>query len=147
MSDLKTKELPSIESSHCVKHLKRHLGRIGFGGEDQRLKEVCQDQIEAYFKGQRRTFSVPLIMIGTPFQKRVWQSLLNIPYGQTATYSQLAAWMGNPRASRAVAAACKANPLPIFFPCHRVIGKQGLTGYSSGLPWKQYLLSLEGACW
>lgn len=101
-------------------------------------------QLDEYFSGKRQTFSVPLLAIGTEFQKRVWQVLQNIPYGATWSYKQEAELLGNLRAIRAVAQANGANPISIFVPCHRVIGSNGtLTGYGGGLKAKQYLLQLE----
>ena len=89
-------------------------------------------------------FTFPIALKGTPFQTAVWQALLEIPYGQTRTYGQIAAAVGNPKASRAVGMANNRNPLCIIVPCHRVIGSNhSLTGYAYGLPMKQYLLSLE----
>ncbi|MEI7851822.1 MAG: MGMT family protein [Kiritimatiellales bacterium] len=82
---------------------------------------------------------------GTDFQKSVWRELRKIPRGQTRTYSAIAAAIGNPKAVRAVGSACGANPLPVFIPCHRVVAKNGLGGFGSGLPWKILLLKMEGA--
>jgi methylated-DNA-[protein]-cysteine S-methyltransferase len=101
-------------------------------------------QLRAYFAGQRRTFELPLAPEGTPFQQRVWRELLNIPYGQTISYGELARRLGNPNGSRAVGLANGANPISIVIPCHRVIGSTGkLTGYGGGLKTKQWLLALE----
>ncbi|MFT4074320.1 MAG: methylated-DNA--[protein]-cysteine S-methyltransferase [Asticcacaulis sp.] len=103
------------------------------------------DQLSDYFAGKRREFSLPLDFRGTDFQKAVWQALLQIPFGETRTYGQLAAQLGNPSASRAVGAANGKNPISIIAPCHRVIGGNGtLTGFAGGLEAKAYLLSLEG---
>lgn len=89
---------------------------------------------------------VPTIGIpdGTDFQKSVWRELRKIPRGQTRTYGEIAAAIGNPRAVRAVGSACGANPLPVFIPCHRVVAKNELGGFGSGLPWKKLLLEMEG---
>jgi methylated-DNA-[protein]-cysteine S-methyltransferase len=103
-------------------------------------------QLEAYLAGTRRSFDLPLAPAGTPFQRRVWQALVAIPYGQTASYGAVAKSIGNPKACRAVGMANNRNPIPIFIPCHRVIGANGdLVGYGSGLPLKKRLLDLE-AC-
>lgn len=103
------------------------------------------DQLSDYFAGQRRTFSLPLDFRGTDFQKAVWQALLQIPFGETRTYGQLAEQLGNPSASRAVGAANGKNPISIIAPCHRVIGGNGtLTGFAGGLEAKAWLLALEG---
>jgi methylated-DNA-[protein]-cysteine S-methyltransferase len=101
-------------------------------------------QLREYFAGKRKTFSVPLDMRGTRFQKDVWASLLAIPFGETRSYGQLALQLGNPRATRAVGAANGRNPLSIIVPCHRVIGSSGkLTGFAGGLAVKAHLLALE----
>ena len=101
-------------------------------------------QLDAYFARKTETLKVPLLLVGTDFQKRVWQSLVSIPYGHTTTYGELARQLGVPTATRAVANACSENVLALFLPCHRVLGKQGdLYGYSGGLAVKRYLLDLE----
>ncbi len=103
-------------------------------------------QLRAYFAGELREFDLPLDLHGTDFQLRVWRELQRIPYGETRSYSQIAAAIGAPQAVRAVGAANGANPIPIVVPCHRVIGAGGkLVGYGGGLPLKQRLLALEGA--
>jgi methylated-DNA-[protein]-cysteine S-methyltransferase len=103
-------------------------------------------QLRAYFAGELRRFDLPLDMQGTDFQLRVWRELEAIPFGETRSYSQIAAAIGAPRAVRAVGAANGANPIPIVVPCHRVIGAGGtLVGYGGGLPLKKRLLELEGA--
>ena len=108
----------------------------------------AERQLAEYFKGERTTFDLPLQFRGTAFQKRVWQQLLRIPYGQTRSYGQLALAMGNGSASRAVGLANSKNPLSIIVPCHRVIGASGkLTGFAGGLETKAKLLDLEGARW
>lgn len=110
----------------------------------EQLTEVCK-QLEQYFAGKREQFDLPLDATGTAFQQRVWQSLCAIPFGQTASYGQLAASLGNPNASRAVGLANGKNPIAIVVPCHRVIGANGtLTGYAGGLDNKRMLLELEG---
>jgi len=101
-------------------------------------------ELGEYFAGKRKTFSVPLDMRGTSFQKNVWQALLAIPFGETRSYGQLAKQLGNPQAMRAVGAANGRNPISIIVPCHRVIGSSGkLTGFAGGLETKAYLLNLE----
>lgn len=103
-------------------------------------------ELDEYFAGGRKTFTVPLSPEGTPFQRSVWQALREIPYGQTRSYGQIAAAVGRPRAARAVGMANHDNPLLIFTPCHRVVGKNGaLTGFACGLEVKRRLLELEGA--
>lgn len=106
--------------------------------------EACLRQLEAYFRGERRSFDVPLRLEGTPFQRRVWQALLRVPFGRTTTYGELAAALGNPRAGRAVGGANHRNPVSIIVPCHRVVGGDGgLVGYGGGLWRKEWLLRHE----
>lgn len=101
-------------------------------------------QFEAYFAGRLQRFDLPLAARGTPFQQAVWRALCDIPYGETASYLDIANAIGNPKAVRAVGAANGRNPLSIIVPCHRVIGRNGsLTGYGGGLPIKRWLLVLE----
>ncbi|MBU1344585.1 MAG: methylated-DNA--[protein]-cysteine S-methyltransferase [Proteobacteria bacterium] len=101
-------------------------------------------QLDAYFKGERTIFDIDLKLDGTLFQKKVWQQLVGIPYGQTISYGELAKRIGNPCASRAVGMANGKNPISIIVPCHRVIGKNGsLTGFGGGLEVKKNLLELE----
>ncbi|MDQ8705606.1 methylated-DNA--[protein]-cysteine S-methyltransferase [Streptomyces sp. LHD-70] len=102
-------------------------------------------QLTEYFAGERHSFDLPLRLAGTPFQRRVWEGLLTIPYGETRTYGELAAELGKPNASRAVGLANGKNPVGIVVPCHRVVGANGsLTGYGGGLDRKRGLLDLEG---
>ncbi|WDZ52961.1 methylated-DNA--[protein]-cysteine S-methyltransferase [Acinetobacter vivianii] len=116
------------------------------------LVEDCQhpmlhkvkQQLEEYFAGQRQQFDLPLDFQGTAFQQQVWQALLNIPYGETRSYKEIAVQLGNEKAVRAVGAANGKNPISIIAPCHRVIGSSGaLVGFAGGLDKKQILLSLE----
>lgn len=101
-------------------------------------------QLIEYFAGRRREFTVRLNAAGTPFQKKVWEKLLAVPYGRTVSYGELAEAVGCRHAARAVGYAMKANPIPIFIPCHRVVRMDGsIGGYSSGLDRKRFLLSLE----
>ena len=104
----------------------------------------AKQQLAEYFAGQRQAFDLPLRMQGTPFQQKVWAALREIPYGETRSYGQIAAQVGNPKASRAVGMANNRNPIAIIVPCHRVIGANGsLTGYAGGLSVKEELLALE----
>jgi len=103
-----------------------------------------QKALSDYFSGRETSFSLPLDLQGTPFQKAVWKELLRIPYGKTRTYGEIAQRIGKPKAARAVGMACHRNPVGILVPCHRVIGANGeLTGYAGGLKTKQTLLELE----
>ena len=110
---------------------------------DNRFTEVRR-QLNLYFTGKLMHFDLPLAPNGTPFQQRVWEALLTIPYGETTSYGALARKIQQPKASRAVGSANGSNPIPIIIPCHRVIGGDGtLTGFGGGLPTKRYLLALE----
>lgn len=106
--------------------------------------DMAKCQLDEYFAGKRHEFDVPLLFVGTDFQKRVWTGLLDIPYGKTISYKGMAEKIGMPKAVRAVANANGANSISIFAPCHRVIGSdRSLTGYGGGLEAKEYLLVLE----
>ncbi len=141
------------------------IGRIGITEKDGKItnvyitsKELLQDtqlcetpllkeaarQLKSYFAGELKEFSLPLEPSGTDFMKQVWAALCGIPYGKTATYGEIAERVGRPKAARAVGLANNRNPIPIFIPCHRVIGADGsLTGYAGGLDMKKKLLDLE----
>ncbi len=111
--------------------------------ETQLIKEAAK-QLDEYFKGERQQFSLKLNPHGTPFQQLVWKELLEIPYGETRSYKQVAEKIGNPNASRAVGMANNKNPIFIIIPCHRVIGSTGkLVGYGGGIDIKEQLLNLE----
>lgn len=115
---------------------------------ERRHLERAEKELQEYFAGRRRAFSVPLDLKGTAFQRAVWKRLLEIPFGQTVSYSDVARAIRRPRACRAVGGANRRNPVPIIVPCHRVIGASGdLVGYGgrSGLPLKRRLLQLESA--
>lgn len=104
----------------------------------------AKQQLSEYFEGERTHFDMPLAPKGTDFQKQVWQALVEIPYGQTVSYQDIAKAVGKPKGSQAVGGANGKNPIAIVVPCHRVIGKDGsLTGYAGGLDKKSWLLSLE----
>jgi len=112
--------------------------------EHSQLSDTVYEQICEYMAGRRKSFDFPYELKGTEFQKRVWEELCNIPYGETRTYKQIAEAVGNPKSSRAVGAANGKNPIWIVIPCHRVIGADGsLTGYAGGLELKKALLELE----
>ncbi len=113
--------------------------------DDSAFEDVAV-QLSEYFAGKRQTFDLPLDPVGTEFQQGVWRVLVEIPFGETWTYGEIARRLGQPTASRAVGAANGRNPLPIVVPCHRVIGSNGkLTGYRGGVKFKEALLELEGA--
>ena len=106
--------------------------------------EKAERQLDEYFAGERKVFNLPLAPKGTEFQKKVWAALRDIPYGETRSYGQIAAAVGNPKASRAVGMANHRNPISIIVPCHRVIGADGrLVGFGGGLWIKERLLKLE----
>lgn len=106
--------------------------------------EAVTEQLAAYFRGELTRFDLPLAPVGTPWQRRVWAGLCEIPYGETISYGELARRIGSPGAARAVGLANGRNPIGIIVPCHRVIGADGrLTGYGGGLPRKELLLALE----
>ncbi|MFF9277325.1 methylated-DNA--[protein]-cysteine S-methyltransferase [Streptomyces griseosporeus] len=115
-----------------------------FGTPDETPFAEVEEQLEAYFAGELKEFTLELRLNGTPFQRRVWEQLRAIPYGERRTYGELAAALGNPAASRAVGLANGKNPIGIIVPCHRVVGADGsLTGYGGGLERKQRLLDFE----
>lgn len=125
------------------------LRRIEFGargenGHSSPLMRETVRQLRLYFAGELQIFDLPLELVGTEFQKKVWAALVTIPYGETRSYSEIAVQIGAPRAVRAVGAANGRNPIPIVVPCHRVIGASGsLVGFGGGLEWKRLLLDLE----
>lgn len=110
----------------------------------EKIMAQAVEQIEKYFAGKTRKFTVPLDLQGTPFQKKVWKELLKIPYGKTASYKDIAKRISNPKAMRAVGSANGKNPVCVIVPCHRVIAADGsIGGYSGGLDKKKILLGLE----
>jgi AraC family transcriptional regulator of adaptative response/methylated-DNA-[protein]-cysteine methyltransferase len=128
-----------------VARLRKRLGGAVVPGDNAHLERL-RAELEAYFEGRLRRFSVPLVMPGTPFQERVWRALSDIPYGETRSYEDVAVAVGSPAAVRAVGLANGRNPVAIVVPCHRVVRKGGqLGGYGGGLWRKQRLLELEGA--
>ena len=117
-----------------------------FGVRDATGFAAATEQLDEYFRGGRTEFELPLAPRGDAFQRRVWELLRRIPYGQTRSYGRLAAELGDPALARAVGAANGRNPISVIVPCHRVVGANGaLTGYAGGLTRKQFLLDLEGA--
>jgi methylated-DNA-[protein]-cysteine S-methyltransferase len=123
------------------------LQLLGYQAEwDADAVASVEKQVTEYFAGTRKTFDLALAPEGTPFQQRVWQELLTIPFGETMSYGELATRVGNPKASRAVGGANGQNPISLIIPCHRVIGTdRSLTGYGGGLNIKEALLNHEGA--
>jgi methylated-DNA-[protein]-cysteine S-methyltransferase len=130
---------PSID-----KHIKMGLGSEFHLG-DSKINDQTIKQLDEYFNGTRREFTIPIRMVGSDFQKSIWKLLLEIPYGKTDSYLDLSKKFGNLKAIRAVASANGANSISILIPCHRIIGSNGdLVGYAGGLAAKKRLLKLEG---
>ena len=149
----------------CVWYYESPIGRLGLAETDSAISHLlfegvrqvqnyelretalikaAAEQLREYFDGSRKNFDLPLSVGGTEFQKSVWTALQSIPFGETRSYKQMAAQVGNVKAVRAVGMANNRNPLAIIIPCHRVIGADGsLVGYAGGLSVKQYLLDLE----
>ena len=134
----------------------KHLTRLSFQNGEHPIKpepawiynkqsfHETIEQLNAYFSGKRKTFTIKAAPAGTPFQQQVWKALKTIPYGKTVSYGEIAQAIGKPQASRAVGAANGKNPISIIFPCHRVIGSTGnLVGYGGGLSIKEKLLAVE----
>lgn len=126
-----------------MQRLRRYFN-AEFVEEPSSAIQLAEMQLDEYFKGHLKEFSVPQLMVGTDFQKSVWQALLDIPYGETRTYKQIAERIGCPKGVRAVAQAIGANRLAVVVPCHRVIGSNNnLTGFAGGLEAKKMLLDIE----
>lgn len=139
------------------------IGSIWIGEEDEQIVKISFSDIDGevletpiikntykqlceYFAGERKVFDIPIKLKGTQFQKKVWEAVMKIPYGKTASYKDIACKIGNPKASRAVGMANNRNNLLIIIPCHRIISSNGdLTGYAGGLEVKKFLLKLEGS--
>ena len=135
-----------VENNKTVTHLffeGEHAPTDALVKETDLLQEAGH-QLQLYFAGQLESFTLPLAPVGTDYMQRVWEALRAIPYGETRSYREVAAALGNPKAARAVGLANNKNPLPLFIPCHRVIGaNQKLVGYRGGLSVKEQLLTLE----
>ncbi len=115
-----------------------------FVEHDDEILVKAREQLDEYLNGDRKEFDIPLLMVGTDFQKSVWDALMKVPFGTTSTYLQIAINIRNEKAVRAVASANGANSISIIIPCHRIIGSDGeLVGYGGGLPVKKRLLKLE----
>lgn len=130
-----------LEDHH--EHLKKNFNATLVNGSNKIIDQLSVE-LDQYFSGERKAFTVPLSIRGSEFQKRVWMQLMDIPYGKTRTYKDQAESIGNLKAIRAVASANGENPIAILIPCHRVVGSDGsLTGYAGGIWRKRYLLNLE----
>ena len=137
--------IPRETKKDFFRWLRNHFSEEEVVENRSKNREVI-DELNRYFSGKLVRFHVALDQIGTVFQSRVWRELRRITYGSTLSYKQLAKRVGVPRGSQAVGRAVALNPLPIIVPCHRVLGLDGsLTGYSSGIKTKEFLLRLEGA--
>jgi len=133
-----------IRFDYQITSLKKLLKKEIVNGEHKYFHQL-QQELNEYFSGERKQFDIPLHLVGTEFQQRVWKALLEIDYGKSLSYLQLSLKLGNKLAVRAVAAANGANKIALLVPCHRVAGSDGtLTGYAGGLWRKKYLLELEG---
>lgn len=134
----------SVETSRILSRLTANRPITVSDVNSSPILSEATRQLDAYFGGSLRQFDLPLLLNGTDFQTTVWENLIKIPYGQTISYSELAERCGNPKAVRAVANSCRANPIVIIVPCHRVIGANGsLTGYAGGLELKKHLIEFE----
>ena len=132
-----------FEEDGALLAISTHRTFEGIEQETPLIKEAYR-QLSEYLKGERKDFDLPLLIKGTTFQQQVWKALLEIPYGETRSYKQIAMAIGNPKAVRAVGMANNRNPLLIVVPCHRVIGANGkLVGYGAGIEKKEFLLRLE----
>jgi len=138
-------ELTVLENDGRITDL--HFGKVSILGMKEMKTELIEEvekQINEYYQGKRQDYDLPLRLEGTPFQKKVWEALREIPKGETRTYEDIAIAVGNPKASRAVGMANNRNRIPVIIPCHRVIGKNGkLVGYAGGLDVKARLLAME----
>jgi len=135
-----------VENNNALTHLffEGELGPTDALVEETDLLREAHRQLQLYFAGQLESFTLPLAPSGTDYMQRVWEKLRAIPYGETRSYREIADSLGNPKAARAVGLANNKNPLPLFIPCHRVIGaNQKLVGYRGGLNIKEQLLTLE----
>lgn len=133
----------------CVERNKRRIARLldaEFREEASDIIKLTVKELDEYFSGKRRVFDIPLCFAGSEFQQGVWKALLDIPYGETRTYMQIASVVNNSKGVRAVAQAIGANAISIIVPCHRVIGSNGsLTGFAGGLDAKRCLLGIENS--
>lgn len=138
-------EITADESAILSVHLVDHAGGVGDKRPGSKILDQCVQELDEYFKGTRKRFSVPLSRAkGTNFQQRVWEALEKIPYGARVSYQDIARAIGSPSAVRAVGLANSKNPHWVVVPCHRVIGKNGeLAGYAGGLERKKWLLKHE----
>src|SRR6185437_1082271 len=135
----------TFHEGRYARTIEEELGREGRSVHQDRTRTaLVRAQLEEYARGTRQVFDVPLALVGTPWQQLVWRALIEIPFGETRTYGQVAALTGRPTAARAMGRANATNRIPLVIPCHRVIGADGsLTGYGGGLHIKTRLLAHE----
>jgi methylated-DNA-[protein]-cysteine S-methyltransferase len=126
------------------RRLVRGTGAVMETGETEVTQEAYR-QVMEYLTNRRREFDLPIVVVGTDFQKAVWKAISSIPYGQVASYAHIARLIGLPQACRPVAAACGANRIAIIIPCHRVVASNGIGGYGGGVEIKRFLLWTEGS--
>ena len=139
LADFRYRKMRSQIDSRIQKGLKAEYSEQ----RSEVIEEIIKE-LKEYFAGERKNFDIPLLMVGTDFQKSVWQGLIDTPFGTTASYLELSKRIGNEKAVRAVASANGANAIAIMIPCHRIIGSNGdLVGYAGGLDVKRKLLELE----
>lgn len=141
-SEIGTLEI--VGTAHGILSVRFAGNTGGNGAQIHECLQPCVRQLDEYFCGRRREFSIPVRLQGTDFERRIWKDLRRIPYGRTRSYSEIAREIGDEKAARAVGNTARKNPLAIIVPCHRVIGKDGkLTGYAGGLWRKEWLLKHE----
>ncbi len=136
-----------VSFPEAAKGHKGHIPRTPLPSWTQDRSKFTQarQELSEYFAGARTQFTVPIKLSGTDFQRAVWQALLDVPYGETCSYGDIAHAINNPKSSRAVGGANNANPIPVIVPCHRIIGAdKSMTGFGGGIPTKEFLLDLEG---
>ncbi len=146
MLDYRYRKMRDAVDSRLKRLLKADYIEVEEGSTQVPVFEQSKLQLDEYFLGERKTFELPLLLVGSEFQQGVWRALLEVPYGETASYMDLSKRLNNEKAIRAVASANGANAISIIVPCHRIIGSNGdLVGYAGGLALKKRLLDLEQA--
>ena len=146
MLDYRYRKSRDAVDARLQRLLKADYLEVQEGSAEVSVFEQTKAQLEEYFLGERKAFDLPLLLVGSEFQQGVWRALLEVPFGETASYLDLSKRLNNEKAIRAVASANGANAISIIVPCHRIIGSIGeLTGYAGGLPLKKRLLDLEQA--
>ncbi|MCL2873694.1 MAG: methylated-DNA--[protein]-cysteine S-methyltransferase [Defluviitaleaceae bacterium] len=140
----KIKLLITEENGNITNIICRNFDSVTYENKETPAIKQAKQELDEYFAGNLKEFTMPLDLKGTDFQKKVWNALINVPYGETRTYKQLAEMVDSPKGFRAVGSANNRNPVMIVVPCHRIIGTDGkLVGYAGGLNVKEYLLEVE----